>query len=219
MIPEPVTELLRRATRCNICFDGSSLERSSISVPQPRWIGQNYWDAKPRIVIVAKNPGAGNQRDGIADARFLQHIVEFRDGITDESPVFTHQRTDMENWSALNDFYMTGFGLKYDDIAFINIAWCALARNGDVNGSGILDTCFRTFTKQLMMLLQPDVFILGGGDVHKFKAQIRRLFPHAKIEEVLHFAHRPKDRPKRTEQIRRVRLAISEAKLTAFDLP
>jgi hypothetical protein len=160
-------------------------------------------------LIVGKNPGAGKQRDGLADAEFLKHLEMFKNGRCGIEPAFEHQRRDMRNWGGLNEFYMDGFGLKFDEVAFVNIAWCGTSDNSAPKS--MLNSCFERFTGPLIRLLDPNVILLGGSDAQGFTMKILRVCPGAKIEPVLHFSHRPLDRHKRPEQIARVRSVLAAA--------
>jgi uracil-DNA glycosylase len=209
-IPDAVDTLFKSAVACNDCFSDIRLKRSQIDLAQPRWIGARYWSSRPRVVIVLENPGAGNHRDGRADKEFKQRIVAYRDGKTDIQPVFDHQRRDMEHWGDLHSFYMQGFGLEFNEIAFVNVAWCG--EDSNKPSRAMLNHCFDRFSGTLLRLLNPHVFILGGRSAQRFESRLRSMFPRAEITSVLHYAHRRMHAGRRPAQIKQVREVISRAR-------
>jgi hypothetical protein len=57
-------KLCHDAVQCRDCFNLKklNLESPDFNVAQPRWVGPNYRAAKPRILIMMLNPGAGFAR-------------------------------------------------------------------------------------------------------------------------------------------------------------
>jgi hypothetical protein len=209
-LPDAVDAIFKSAVACNDCFADRRNKRSQVDLAQPRWIGPRYWSARPRVVVVLKNPGAGNQRDGRADADFRKCLLAYRDGATDIQPVFDHQRRDMAHWGDLCSFYMQGFGLAFDETAFVNLAWCGEDSNKPSNA--MLSHCFDRYGSALLRILDPQVLILGGTSTEGFAPRLREALPRAQIECVLHFAHRPMHAGRRPEQIARVRATVARAR-------
>ena len=180
--------LFRKAMRCSACFASGQLARSLIDVAQPRWIGLRSGAAKPRVLIMITNPGAGENRRDDQDLKFRDALYKYSDNKTDIQPVFSQQFGDMQNWNKLLSFYIYGFGLDLQEIALANVAWCG--SKGDQHPSWMLNNCFERHTKELPGLLKPELVILGGRDAAGFRARIRGSFSSIQIEAVLHFAHR-----------------------------
>lgn len=164
------------------------LTRSKVDIAQPRWIGPRYYTAKPKILIVLINPGAGATRRDDQDLKFNTILREYNAGGIGIHPVFDHIRGDMVNWGKLLSFCIRGFGLDLDEIAFANIAWSGEAANQ--HPSRMLDKCFNRHTQILLKILSPTLVILGGGDAARFKPRIETLLPNTKLVCVLHYAHR-----------------------------
>ena len=54
---ENLKEQYKKAIDCNNCFNNLDIKRGKVRAAQPRWIGENYFDAKQRICILMINPG------------------------------------------------------------------------------------------------------------------------------------------------------------------
>ena len=96
---ERIDSLYRGATNCRECFEGNPrVEAPIIDVAQPRWIGSEYFRARPRIVFVPLNPGAGSRgtEEGNRVAREL--LLRYRDGKAALDEVLTFQRDHMKSW-------------------------------------------------------------------------------------------------------------------------
>ena len=78
---EAIADLYRRAARCRVCFvDKTGLKAPIIDVAQPRWVGTRYRDARPRIVFLMLNPGAGDPSKEAGNRAARQVLLGFRDG-------------------------------------------------------------------------------------------------------------------------------------------
>jgi hypothetical protein len=187
-----IEQLARTATLCRACFQGTELEPARIDIAQPRWIGSEYWQTAPRIVLLLLNPGSGATYSLDAHRACLERLIAFRDGHTGLQPVFEQQRVELPDWGKppgkFASFYLSGRGLRLDDIAFANVAWCAT--KGDNYPQHMLDRCFLWHTGPLLKLLDPDLVLLSGGKAQGFIREIKALLPTAHIESILHYAHR-----------------------------
>ncbi len=194
MAEDLALEIMRGAAGCNRCFDTiPGLERVALGLPKPRWIGSRYWVTRPRVVIVLINPGDSsklgdewNRRERNLFEAFLNggDYEELRDyfrlrreeelrGTTDARPVFS--------------WYESTFGLAFEEIAQINMAWCAARGN---KYGRMLARCFERHTAPLLQALEPDAVLLSGTSVHAFEPKIQSLLPGARIQKILHYAHR-----------------------------
>lgn len=155
-------EVMRQADACDDCFvRDRSLARAACDVPQPRWIGPRYFAARPRVAVVLINPGGGGSS---ADTAALnEEATVFRDfhRTGDYKPIRSYferclARRDKWLWR-----YRELFGLDHDEIAQLNIAWCATENN--IYPSSMQDHCFERHTAALLRALDPHVVILSGG--------------------------------------------------------
>lgn len=181
----------RRAARCRICFAGEPTVRPGIvDVAQPRWIGERYASAEPRVLFILLNPGSG-QSDSAAyneEARRLMHA--YGDGRAKLADVLMHQRAHMPDWGRgrFLSFYTDALGLKLDDTAFLNIGLCSTEDNR--YPSWMLRQCFDKHTGQLVRVLDPELVLLSGSAVEPFRDFILNGSPRAQVETMLHYAHR-----------------------------
>jgi hypothetical protein len=201
---QELTELCLRATVCRWCFNNLNLTAPLIDIAQPRWVGQHYWKASPRVLVLMLNPGSGESRTDDADMHFCDLIHAFADGSLHLDDVFQHQAQDMPNWGygRFDRFYVTGLGLHLPDVAFGNIAWCPT--KGNNYPVKMLRHCFSMHTASLTRILKPNIVLLSGSSTHRFREDVRRELPHAQVIKMLHYAHR-KGRDAEQRELDRVR--------------
>lgn len=199
-----------KAVQCRVCFEDRSIKPALIDIAQPRWVGPGYWSAKARVLMILLNPGSGESRKSSADARALELLREFRDGKGSLQAVLEHQAEDIPNWGRKRfaAFYLEGLGLKLDDVAFANFAWCST--KGNRYPGEMLRSCFARHTQQLIECLDPNVVLLSGTAVHRFANEIKNVIPGAEIIPTLHYAHR-KGKAAEERELERVRGIIAEA--------
>jgi len=107
-------------------------------------------------------------------------------------------------------FYIDGFGLKLEEVAFANVAWCGTARNRYPRT--MLDRCFERHTAPLLVdLLRPNVIIASGGPTNRFAKQAATLIPGIRVIKGLHYAHR-KGRVAEKRELLRIRSELAKAR-------
>lgn len=185
-----VERLVRTAVGCNVCFETPRLSRSRVAHAQPRWIGADYWQTRPRVAFLLLNPGSGESRNDRMDVRFNRLLEEYAAGARPLEDVLAHEREDMPNWGRgrFLQFYSSHLGLRLDRIAFLNVAWCATKNNAYPDA--MLAECFARHTLPLLRILQPDLLLLSGSKTRPFHAEIAAALPAARVEPMLHYAHR-----------------------------
>jgi hypothetical protein len=181
-------DIARRAVACNLCFSNCDVAHATIDIAQPRWVGPGYWNAHRKVVLIMINPGAGVDDD--RHRRECALIHSYHDGQATLDEVFKAQRDEFARWgrSKFLPFIENSLTLRVDDIALMNIAWCAT--RGNKYPDKMLDQCFQLYTAPALVALQPDVLTLCGGKAHRFADRIRAWFPNAKVFCTLHYAHR-----------------------------
>ena len=204
--------LCARAAACRRCFQGLSVAPSLIDIAQPRWVGSRYASAKRRVAVVMLNPGSGASRTDGADERSRQLIRAFADGSGSLDAVFEHQAADMPNWGRggrFLPFCIDGLGLRLDEIAFANVAWCGTY--GDRYPGKMLEDCFNRHAEKLLSILDPHVVLLSGCKTHRFADRVRELLPErCSVILMYHYAHRKGLAAEKCE-LERVRGEIEEA--------
>jgi len=185
-----VEQLTRTAVACNLCFETLGVHRARVAHAQPRWIGADYWHTRPRVTFLLLNPGSGESRNDRMDVRFNRLLEEYAAGARPLEDVLAHEREDMPNWGRgrFLQFYSSHLGLRLDRIAFLNVAWCATKNN--VYPDPMLAECFARHTLPLLRILRPDLLLLSGSKTRPFHAEIAAALPEARVEAMLHYAHR-----------------------------
>ena len=179
-ILDATATLYRNAMPCNACFGPQSqLQRPIVDVPQPRWVGPKYPAARPRVLVVALNPGAGTARHAASNQKLHTLLHNFRDGSAHFDDVLAFQRSDMFTWGTspgvFTRFYSQATGKQIEELAFLNLALCAT--KGNEYPAWILNTCLSSHTGKLLEALSPDIVLLSGSATHKFDPTIQRLLP------------------------------------------
>ncbi len=210
---DDVGVLYRGAMPCNTCFSaGRGLRHSVVDVPQPRWIGKKYPIARPRILIVALNPGAGASQHSTSNKLLRTLLHRFRDNSASFDEVLAFQRDDMFKWGkspgVFTRFYTQATGKPLDELAFLNLAFCAT--EGNDYPAWMLSLCFASHTAKLMEALAPEVVLLSGSATHRFAKRIKVLLPAAKLIRVFHYAHR-EGNMREIEEFQRVQKKIINA--------
>ena len=206
--------ICRKAVRCRRCFVDQFGKPAGIDLAQPRWIGPKYWKARPRVILVLLNPGAGNSPGKRERSKpFLRILEEYRDGTVGLSELFEFEKRHMQGWGTppgrFVRFYIEGLRLDLDEVAFANVAWCAEAKNK--YPPAMLNLCFNTHTKRLIQILSPNVIVLSGNKTHRFSQEISMSLPNATVIQTLHYAHR-KGRAKEQYELENVRAQMTAAR-------
>ncbi len=202
---ENLKEFYKKAIDCNHCFENLDIERGIVKASQPRWIGENYFQAEKRICILMINPGDVGPKDEysqIKSSNEFQSLIEgFKDDIVSWEDLMFFILRDMPNWGVGGKYmklYFDHLGLALKDSAFLNIMLCSakkLDRNGQMKNfynQQTMQNCFELHTLSMLTELNPDVCILSGTTVWEFasRSNLRSLFPKCKFEELNHYAAR-----------------------------
>ena len=203
MSEKPALDVMRSAAGCNHCFDTvPGLRRVPLGLPKPRWIGSRYCTACPRVVIILLNPGDSSRLGEDWNRRERQRFdVFFESGDYDQLRAYfrTRREEELRGTTAAKpvfSWYESVFGLAFEEIAQINMAWCASVSN---NYQKMLQPCFDRYTGRLLLALQPHAVLLSGSNVHKFERPIQQLLPDVRVRKTLHYANR-KSRAEESEE-------------------
>lgn len=201
-----VAEFYRTSKDCTNCFISKKATRhpNSCNVPQPRWIGQKYFETNPRIVMCMANPGAGKWFKGANMKQKMMYDHYFSGRWT-----FRHLcekiKDDMYRWgSGKYVEQVTDLGLDLNSIATMNIALCPMVnkQENDICPNDAADLCYLLWTKDLLVLLKPDVVLLCGAVPQRFAHPIQ-VDIGCRTLDVPHYANRLN---KETRKIKYTRL-------------
>lgn len=145
-----VIDVMRSAAGCNYCFDTiAGLQRVQWGLPKPRWIGSRYSTACPRVVVVLLNPGDSSGLGEEWNHRERNHFDAFfeNDDYDQVRDYFRTRREEELNGTTsakpVFSWYESVLGLVFEDIAQVNMAWCASVGN---NYRKMLQPCFERGT-------------------------------------------------------------------------
>lgn len=197
-----VIETYQRASNCNQCFDelDTDLSRGLIPYAQPRWIGNQYFNAHTRVCILAINPGnVGTNNNRInASNKFTKAIKSLQKNTGAWNSVMDFISRDMPFWGRgrYYDFYFKRMGLDPDKTALMNMMLCSSESNSYSSLS--LSNCFKKYTLSLLKELNPDLLIVSGSKTSsvfdKFSEDIGSQLPNMEIIKCFHYAARGGDR-------------------------
>lgn len=199
--------LSRKAASCDICFKEGWVERSFIDLAQPRWVGSRYWESSFRVVILMLNPGQGKRKKLSIEQKKLLH--SFRDGGDSLDAVLKFQREGMEKWGKppgrFLNFYRDGLGFDLEEIAFVNVAWCAT--EGNKYPKRMLDCCFSRHTTGLLEILEPRVVLASGVKTRRYAAGLSDI----PVIKLMHYAHR-KGKEAEKKELERIKKELKALK-------
>jgi hypothetical protein len=206
-----VEDVFSKAACCRVCFEpvrNLGVRSALIDLAQPRWVGPNYEANNVRVLVVMLNPGSGASRPE-KNTEFRDALRRARDDVQHLTAVMEFMREDMFDWGRgrFIDF-IHACGVRLDDVALANIAWCATA--GDKYPSGMLKTCFDLHTGQLIKGLDPTAVVLAGSSVWPFAQHVATLLPGARVIKTIHYANRGSS-AERSAELGRVRSEIGSA--------
>lgn len=197
-----VIETYQRASKCNQCFDelDTDLSRGLIPYAQPRWIGNQYFNAHTRVCILAINPGkVGTNNNRInASNKFTKAIKSLQKNTGAWDSVMDFISRDMPFWGRgrYYDFYFKRMGLDPDKTALMNMMLCSSESNSYSSLS--LSNCFKKYTLSILQELNPDLLIVSGSKTSsvfsKFSEDIGSQLPNMEIIKCFHYAARGGDR-------------------------
>jgi len=153
------------AVGCNRCFPEMGVVRADVDIAQPRYVGPNYWASSERRLFFMINPGAGSGSS--LDQTMRGEIISYRDGRLNLEELFLRQRERFPDWGRGKFLpFVQKLGGSLDDIALLNVAWCAT--RGDKYPVIMLETCFAAHTLRAVRALRPTTIIACGKSAQKF---------------------------------------------------
>ena len=215
-----IIETYQRASKCNQCFDelDTDLSRGLIPYAQPRWIGNQYFNAHTKVCILAINPGnVGTNNNRItASNKFTKAIKSLQINTKAWDTVMDFISRDMPFWGRgrYYDYYFKRMGLDPDKTALMNMMLCSSESNSYSSLS--LSNCFKKYTLSILRELNPDVLILSGTKIisvfDKFSSEINLQLPRMKIIKCFHYAARGDDRIRANEMAKLIKLCLQKKK-------
>ena len=187
-----VESIFKGAMSCRYCFSHGLATPAYLDLPQPRGIGLEYFSSRMKIAMVLLNPGRGdNDQHRKANERNRENLEAFKAGRMQLGEYLEAERCSMDDWGNPRGKFVSfvkSLGLSVDQIAIINLAWCADAKNK--YPSKMLSECFKRHTSKLLGELAPDIVLLAGAKTQSYGGRIQKAMPNCEIVPTLHYAHR-----------------------------
>ena len=175
------------AVSCDRCFTKMGIARASVDLAQPRYVGPKYWAATDRKLFLMTNPGAGN--GSASDQSMRRDIISYRSQELNLEQLFDRQRQLILEWGRGKFLaFVEKLGSSLDDVALLNVAWCAT--QGNKYPSGMLQTYFAAHTRHALAALQPTMIIACGAPAQKFATSAELSFvpaPHYAAHFAINF--------------------------------
>ena len=161
---------------CSKCFNNQKITKSGkklvladVRGPQPRWIGNNYFNSTQKICVMLINPGSGDKtpENEWASLEKMHSAETDKDKEIHWKELMETNKNGMPKWGAWDDLYLKSLGLstKKDSVAFMNMMLCA--SKGNTYTTNSMDLCFSEKSNKLLSLLSPDVLIFSGAQTIK----------------------------------------------------
>jgi hypothetical protein len=132
-----------RVISCAVCScetDTNLLRDADENVPQPGYIGRNYWQR--RVLLVGQNPGTPKTLAD-PDRRYTCTLRQMRDApnAATYEKLQTELQCFMRQWPVFRrHFPLSEAGLTLDDVAYFNVVRCRT--KGDAKpGSKMVSNC------------------------------------------------------------------------------
>ena len=179
-------------------------------MPQPPWIGSDYFKQRTRILLIALNPGSKSSGDYKLERKRL--LQKFKGGDSQALRDYFSSPGTIGNAKLLAMLSSTGLSLS--NIAVANVALCATESNKYPRH--FLKTCFSVHTSRWLKELKPTGVISMGNEAHRFKEQIDTALLPVRVSQypALHFSSRFSN-PRKQEDYRAIRNWLKELSDTA----
>jgi hypothetical protein len=147
--------------KCGISVSRKLIRDDKENVPQPGFIGSNYWTT--RVALAGQNPAVGQLRFGLRDAAYTAALRALRK--TPDETTMSRLNTVLldfiPEWPIHGNYFpLRECGLDLQDIAYFNVVRCRTQGNS-VPGAPVLRNCLGHFDRWLD-LLRPKVLVFIG---------------------------------------------------------
>mgnify|MGYP006171858131 FL=1 len=175
-----LVNLFSENRNCRKCFNnpqiiksGEMFAVSDVKGPQPRWVGENYFNSKQRICFVLINPGSGdktpdNEWSSLPNLSLGKNMTIRTSAWQD---LMKTNEKGMEKWGSWKSLYIDTFGFEdnLDEICFTNWMLCAAKYKNskgkfeNAYNTKSIETCFSNVSNRVLSNLSPDIIIFSGG--------------------------------------------------------
>ncbi len=203
----------RRTVACNYCFSNERdeewgkvptrpIDREDDVAAAP-WVSAGYKTSSPRVVVMMLNPGhaAADHKQ-----RRKQLGIQLRDGAITYDEYNNELAQLVPKWGFGRVVkWINSIGLDSSEIAFLNVALCAVAN--DQYFPELFETCFARHTRSILSTLSPHVVLLcGKKQLEPYVEPIESL--GSKV--ILTWHYRPMNTTKGKAELQRVRTELEK---------
>ena len=169
-----------KVVACQACdrrIDRNLLRDTEENVPQPGYIGANYW--KRRVLLIGQNPGTPKTL-AEQDKPYTRALRQLRDSPTQEQyqALSVVLKRFIPTWPVHGNYFpLQDAGLSLDDIAYFNVVRCRTAADAKP-GSKSVANCIKSHFTHWLDLLSPRVVVFIGkwaSDKAAFEVQGRSI--------------------------------------------
>ena len=148
-------------TTCSHATDRKILRDEGENVPQPGFIGANYW--KHRVVLIGQNPGTSKTLK-VPDKPYTAALRRLRESPTE---AYYHELQTVlgafiPQWPVHGNYFpLAECDLSLQDIAYFNVVRCR-TQSDAMPGSSTVNNCINTHLGHWLDNLTPRVVIFIG---------------------------------------------------------
>lgn len=171
-----VIDLYRKAGSCTVCFDKNygNVPIGGCRLPQPRWIGPQYWREFRRVVVCMINPGTS----GAVEEEFETLLKNFYAGKAEFDSLNLYFKKVMPRWGmgAYLRSIKDDLHLNLEKIALMNLALCPMSHSSGKNyyPRAAIYECYKRHTREIMKALKPQIIVLCGSATHELSAIVEQ---------------------------------------------
>ncbi|MFM2449276.1 MAG: Uracil glycosylase superfamily [Pseudomonadota bacterium] len=148
-------------TACSVTTDGKILRDTEENLPQPGYVGENYW--KHRVVLVGQNPGTPKTLER-QDQPYTAALRRLREAPSDDKYQELHKvlQSFIPQWPVHGNYFpLDECGLSLQDIAYFNVVRCRTS--GDAKpGINSVNSCLNNHFGRWLDNLAPRVVVFIG---------------------------------------------------------
>ena len=148
-------------TACSCSTDSSILRDAEENVPQPGYVGKNYW--KQRVALVGQNPGTPKSLE-FQDRPYTAALRRLRDAPNEAEYQKLHAvlQDFIPQWPVHGSYFpLVECSLSLEDIAYFNVVRCRTY--GDASpGVSTVKSCLHNHFGHWLDILVPRVVVFIG---------------------------------------------------------
>lgn len=146
---------------CSRATDGNLLRDEAENVPQPGYVGENYW--KRRIALIGQNPGTPKSLE-LEDRPYTAALRNLRDTPNEAKYLELHSvlQSFIPQWPVHGNYFpLAECGLSLQDIAYFNVVRCRTGSDAKP-GVNTVNSCLGNHLGHWLDILAPQAVVFIG---------------------------------------------------------